>query len=80
MSDFIRLEKGTVIYYANRNNISGISISSIKPTEINILMIGDEDPTTFHFPSTEARNEKLTEILREAPDRITDCPQEESVE
>lgn len=80
MNDFIRIEKNEYVYYVNRQNIAGVSIYKQHPHELTILMIGDTEPTSFTFPNVEERNEKLTEILREVPDRTTDCPQEVSVE
>lgn len=80
MNDFIRIEENEYVLYINRQNIAGVSIDKQHPNGLTILMIGDTEPTSFTFPNVEERNKKLTEILREAPDRITDCPQEVSAE
>lgn len=80
MKDFIRIEENDYIFYINRTNIAGVSICKTYPHQLSILIVGDTMPTDFTFPNVEERNKKLTEILREAPDRITDCPQEVSAE
>lgn len=80
MEDFIRIEENDYIFYINRTNIAGVSICKTYPHQLSILMVGDTMPTDFTFSDVEKRNEKLTEILREAPDRITNCPQEVSAE
>lgn len=80
MDDFIRIEENDYIFYVNRSNIAGVSICKTHPHQLSILMVGDTMPTDFTFSDVEERNKKLTEILREAPDRITDCPQEVSAE
>ena len=67
MKNFIRMDLTkygkTITYFLLRSNISGISISPEQPTVINILMVGDEEPTLFTFPTVEERNKKLNEIL-----------------
>lgn len=80
MNNFIRIEENNTIFFINRDNIAGVSIDKSHPNELLLLMVGDTMSTSFVFPNVEERNKKLTEILREAPDRITDCPQEVSAE
>lgn len=80
MDNYVRIEENEYIYYINRQNITGVAIDKNCPHELAILMVGDTEPTTFTFSNVEERNNKLTEILREAPDRTTDCPQEVSAE
>lgn len=80
MNDFVRIEENEYIYFVNRQNIAGVVIDKNCPHEFAISMIGDTEPTTFAFSNVEERNNKLTEIMREVPDRITDCPQEVSAE
>lgn len=63
MEKWIRLEQDNFIYFIPRFNIAGVSISKKKPTELNILMRGDAETTTFTFADTNARNAKLDEIL-----------------
>lgn len=80
MDNFIRIEENNTIFFINRENIAGVSIDKSRPNELLLLMVGDTMPTNFVFSNVQERNDKLTEILREAPDRITDCPQEVSAE
>ena len=69
MKNFVRMDLTkygkTITYFLQRSNISGVSISPEHPTVINILMVGDEEPTPFTFPTVEERNKKLNEILEE---------------
>lgn len=60
---WIRIDIKNTSCFFNRENIAGISISADKPTQLCILMIGDENPTVFTFPTVEERNNKLTEIF-----------------
>ena len=66
MNEFIRFEEKDVIFYVNRNNIAGFSLSPNKPTDLCISMCGDTEPWVFTFPSVEKRNEKLNEILADS--------------
>ena len=77
MNDFIRIEEKNVIFYVNRNNIAGLSISPNKPTDLCISMCGDTEPWLFTFSTTEERNNKLSEILADKGlcDRETTEPQ-----
>lgn len=69
MKNFVRVDLTvggkSVSYFLQRSNISGLAISPEHPTKIDILMVGDDDPTTFTFPTVEERNKKLNEILEE---------------
>lgn len=80
MDNFIRIEENNTIFFISRENIAGVSIDKNRPNELLLLMVGDTMSTSFIFPNVEERNKKLTEILREATDRTTDCPQEVSAE
>ena len=64
MNDFIRIEADeNSSCFIHRRNIAGIAIDKRKPTELHILMIGDENPSLFKFNTVEERNNKLSEIL-----------------
>jgi len=63
MEKWIRLEQDDYIYFIPHFNIAGVSISKERPTELNIIMCGDAEATTFTFADTHARNAKLDEIL-----------------
>ena len=78
MNDFIRIEANeNFSFFFNRQNIAGVAIDKRKPTELHILMVGDEDPTPFKFNTVEERNDKLSEILADKGlcDRETTEPQ-----
>ena len=57
-------ETYTLSYFIPVKNIAGIGIRSDKPTQLTIMMMGDESPTPFNFNSVEERNSKLTELMR----------------
>lgn len=68
MKNFVRIDSpdgDKVSYFLQRSNIAGFSICPKSPTQINIFMIGDSEPTLFTFPTVEERNKKLNEILEE---------------
>lgn len=68
MKNFVRIDSpdgDKISYFLQRSNIAGLSICPKSPTQINILMIGDLEPTPFTFPTVEERNKKLNEILEE---------------
>lgn len=53
-----------ISFFIPTRNIAGISIRNDMPTTISIMMVGDEEPTPFHFKTVEERNNKLSEIMR----------------
>ena len=57
-------ETFTISYFIPTQNIAGISIRNDMPTTISIMMVGDEEPTSFRFKTVEERNNKLSEIMR----------------
>ena len=64
MKNWIKLDKDNFIFYIQSNNINAIGIDKEKPLELYIMMVGDEEPTTFTFQSNKLRNEKLDEIFQ----------------
>ena len=67
MSNWIRLELEDTSCFLLRDNIAGVSINKHHPNQLSILMVGDDDATTFTFPDVKARNAKLDEILKTFP-------------
>ena len=72
MRSFIRINEGETSFFINPSNIAGVSISTLQPSILNILMIGDTEPQTFTFPNVQERNNKLSEILNEGDS--SQCP------
>lgn len=68
MNNWIRLELEDTSFFLPLHNIAGVSINKHHPNQLSILMVGDDDTTTFTFPDTKARNAKLDEILQTFPE------------
>ena len=65
MNKWIRITEGETTFFLNQSNIAGVSISTLQPSRLVVLMIGDTEAQIFTFPNVQERNNKLSEIIDE---------------